>query len=61
RGAYFADDPRKSNGYAPPDANTNRRVIFYNKVILGVESEQQNTNNTLSAAPPNHHSVHAIG
>ncbi|CAF5087955.1 unnamed protein product, partial [Rotaria sp. Silwood1] len=61
RGAYFADDPRKSNGYAPPDTQTNRRVIFYNKVILGVESVQNTTNNSLSAAPQNHHSVHGVG
>ena len=61
RGAYFADDPRKSNGYAPPDAKTNRRVIFYNKVLLGIESVQTATNNQLGAAPLNHHSVHGTG
>lgn len=61
RGAYFADDPRKSNGYAAADAQTNRRVIFYNKVVLGIESVQTNTDNTLAAAPLNHHSVHGAG
>ncbi|UJR12813.1 hypothetical protein I4U23_016986 [Adineta vaga] len=61
RGAYFADDPRKSNNYAPPDPTTNRRVIFYNKVVLGIESVQVQTNNSLSAAPQNHHSVHGQG
>jgi hypothetical protein len=61
RGAYFADDPRKSNGYASPDQITNRRVIFYNKVLLGIESVQTATDNALNAAPPNHHSVHGTG
>lgn len=61
RGAYFADDPRKSNGYAPPDPSTNQRVIFYNKVLLGIESGQNSPNNALAAAPLNHHSVHGTG
>jgi hypothetical protein len=51
RGAYFADGPRKSNGYAQPDQQTNWRVIFYNKVLLGIESVQIQTDNSLSAAP----------
>ncbi|CAF1562672.1 unnamed protein product [Rotaria sordida] len=60
-GAYFADDPRKSNGYTNPDPQTNRRVIFYNKVLLGIESVQTKTNKELIAAPIGHHSVHGAG
>ncbi|CAM4823261.1 unnamed protein product [Rotaria magnacalcarata] len=60
-GAYFADDPRKSNGYANPDPKTTRRVIFYNKVLLGNESVQTKTDATLTAAPIDHHSVHGAG
>ncbi len=60
RGAYFADDPRKSHGYALPDTTTNRRVIFYNKVVLGIESTKNTADNTLSAAPVDHHSVHGV-
>ncbi|CAF1523042.1 unnamed protein product, partial [Rotaria sp. Silwood1] len=44
--------------YAPPDLITHRSVIFYNKVLLGVESVQSQANNSLSAALQNHHSVH---
>ena len=61
RGAYFADDPRKSNNYAESDPTTSRRVMFYNKVVLGVESVQTATDHTLGAAPLNHHSVHGTG
>ncbi|CAF1126013.1 unnamed protein product [Rotaria sordida] len=61
RGAYFADDPRKSNLFARPDPTTQRRVIFYNKVLLGVESVQTQPNNSISVAPLNHHSVHGTG
>ncbi|CAF4351845.1 unnamed protein product [Rotaria sp. Silwood2] len=57
-GAYFSDDPRKSNKYAQPDQNTKSRVIFYTKVVLGVESVQTQTNRSLHAAPLKHHSVH---
>ncbi|CAM4976352.1 unnamed protein product, partial [Rotaria socialis] len=60
-GAYFADDPRKSNGYVNPDPKTTRRVIFYNKVLLGIESVQTETDATLTAAPIGHHSVHGAG
>ncbi|CAF0941208.1 unnamed protein product [Didymodactylos carnosus] len=61
RGAYFADDPRKSNGYAPPDPTTRHRVIFYNKVLLGKESVQSTRDDKLGSAPLDHHSVHGIG
>ncbi|CAM4985421.1 unnamed protein product [Rotaria socialis] len=60
-GAYFADDPRKSNGYANPDPKTTRRVIFYNKVLLGIESIQTETDATLTAAPIGHRSFHGAG
>ncbi|CAF1477667.1 unnamed protein product, partial [Didymodactylos carnosus] len=56
-GAYFADDPRKSHAYTAPDVNTQQRIIFYNKVLLGVQSVMTATN-ALSAAPVNYHSVH---
>ncbi|CAF1495767.1 unnamed protein product [Adineta ricciae] len=61
RGAYFADDPRKSNNYAPPDPRTRHRVIFYNKVLLGVQCKLSQPDNSLSAAPKGHHSVHGTG
>jgi hypothetical protein len=61
RGAYFADDPRKSHGYTEPDnPSTNQRVIFYNKVLLGIESKQTTINKNLTAAPLDHHSVHGM-
>ncbi|CAF1380256.1 unnamed protein product [Adineta ricciae] len=61
RGVYFADDPRKSNSYAPPDPLTRHRVIFYNKVLLGVQCKLSQPDNSLSAAPKGHHSVHGTG
>ncbi len=36
-------------------------MIFYNKVLLGIESEKTTTEETLTAAPPDCHSVHGIG
>ena len=56
RGAYFADNPRKSDGYARPNAE-NVRVMFFNKVLLGNESIQQETNKALGSAPTGYHSV----
>jgi hypothetical protein len=63
RGAYFADDPRKSHVYTLPNTTTNRRVIFYNKVVLGIESVEnkvQDEDDPLVAAPVDHHSVHGL-
>lgn len=56
-GAYFADDPRKSHSFTAADGPNGSHVMFYNKVILGKESVQQQTNNTLVAAPIGFHSV----
>lgn len=56
RGAYFADQPRKSHGYARPNAE-NVRVMFYNKVLLGDESIQQETNESFVSAPKGYHSI----
>jgi hypothetical protein len=56
-GAYFADDPRKSHNYTAADPTNQTRVMFYNKVLLGKESIQNTTNNTLVSAPKDYHSV----
>lgn len=56
RGAYFACDPRKSHGYAPPNAE-HVRVMFFNKVLLGDESIQPKTDGDLVCAPKGYHSV----
>ncbi|CAF3094125.1 unnamed protein product, partial [Rotaria sp. Silwood2] len=36
-------------------------VIFYNKVLLGIESVKTEIDSTLSSAPLDHHSVHGAG
>lgn len=56
-GAYFADDPRKSHGYAAAEGANQTRIMFYNKVTLGKESVQGQTNPALGAAPKDFHSV----
>lgn len=50
-GAYFADNPKKSHDYTAPSASGQKRVMFYNKVILGKESTQAAADNKLAAAP----------
>ncbi|CAF1512068.1 unnamed protein product [Rotaria sordida] len=60
QGAYFADEPRKSHGYTAAEGTDQTRVMFYNKVLLGGESIQNTTNNSLAAAPKDHHSVRGI-
>ena len=55
-GAYFADNPQKSNNYTGPDAQ-NHRVMFYNKVVLGKPSILTAANNALVSAPQGFHSV----
>lgn len=57
-GAYFATNPLKSHAYAESDPTTKHRVIFYTKVLLGIESDQNSSDKSLSAAPIGHHSVH---
>ena len=57
-GAYFADDPKKSHGYTGADAaNGNTRVMYYNKVLLGIPSILTAAKNDLVSAPKGCHSV----
>jgi len=35
-------------------------VIFYNKVLLGIESVEDEEDKSLGAAPVDHHSVHGF-
>lgn len=60
-GAYFADNPKKSDAYTIPDPTDQTKVIFYAKVLLGIQSVQNAANTTLASAPVNHHSVHGTG
>ena len=59
-GAYFAEDPRKSHNYAPSN-DKNIRVMFFNKVLLGNESIQQQIDQSLVSAPHRYHSVRGTG
>jgi Poly(ADP-ribose) polymerase catalytic domain len=56
RGAYFAQDSRKSHSYARSNAG-NVRVMFFNKVLLGDVSIQPQTDDKLVSAPKGYHSV----
>ncbi|CAF3609413.1 unnamed protein product [Rotaria socialis] len=56
-GAYFADDPKKSHGYTAADTTDQTHVMYYCKVVLGVESKQTATNQQLVSAPKDTHSV----
>ncbi|CAF4058756.1 unnamed protein product, partial [Adineta steineri] len=56
-GAYFADDPNKSHGYTSADTTDQTRVMYYNKVLLGIESQQTAPNQKLVSAPIGFHSV----
>ena len=56
-GAYFADNPQKSHKYTAANNSKQKGVMFYNKVILGKESVQAQSNPQLVSAPKNHHSV----
>jgi hypothetical protein len=60
-GAYFTDDPRKSQGYTCPDPTYQTHVIFYSKVVLGIPSVQNTDNKTLISAPVDCHSVQGTG
>ncbi|CAF1180716.1 unnamed protein product [Didymodactylos carnosus] len=51
-GAYFAHDPRLSHIFTAPDQETQQRIIFYTKVLLGVQSVLTAAS-TLSSAPHN--------
>ena len=43
-GAYFADDPRKSHNYtSPAGAPNSARVMYYNKVVLGIGISAKST------------------
>ncbi|CAM4754598.1 unnamed protein product [Rotaria magnacalcarata] len=56
-GAYFADDPKKSHGYTAAAPTDQTHVMYYCKVVLGVESRQTTTNQQLASAPKDTHSV----
>ncbi|CAF3369854.1 unnamed protein product, partial [Rotaria sp. Silwood2] len=56
-GAYFADNPAKSYKYSTSGGATQGLVMFYNKVILGIESVQNTVNKKLTSAPQGFHSV----
>ncbi|CAF4416820.1 unnamed protein product [Rotaria sp. Silwood2] len=59
-GAYFAENPLVSHGFAHQDSSDQTRVMFYNKVTLGKQQILRDTNMTLQAAPIGFHSVHGI-
>ena len=56
-GAYFADNPSKSHNYTQPGGPNQGRVMFYNKVILGIISQQSAANAKFTSAPKGFHSV----
>ena len=56
-GAYFADNPKKSDNYTHPDVTDHTRVMYYSKVLLGIESKQTNADKGLVSAPRGFHSV----
>ncbi|CAF5117970.1 unnamed protein product, partial [Rotaria sp. Silwood1] len=60
-GAYFAEDPRKSHDYAPVNPQDQTRVMFYAKVLLGIQSVQDESDPSLNAAPIGYHSVQGTG
>ncbi|CAF3296765.1 unnamed protein product [Rotaria sp. Silwood2] len=60
-GAYFADDPRKSHGYTNLNPQDQTHVMFYAKVLLGIQSVQNTDNASLNAAPIGYHSVQGTG
>lgn len=56
-GAYFADNPFKSHGYALADPTTKTRVMFYNKVSLGNPHVINAHDSSLVCAPQGFHSI----
>ncbi|CAF3722171.1 unnamed protein product [Rotaria sp. Silwood1] len=60
-GAYFADNPQKSHGYARPDTNDGTHAMFYAKVLLGIPSVLNQDNPKLTSAPIGFHSVQGTG
>ncbi|CAF1532215.1 unnamed protein product, partial [Didymodactylos carnosus] len=58
-GAYFADTPKVSHAYTAPLPNGSY-IMYYNKVLLGNQSDTTVQNSTLAAAPLGYHSVHGI-
>jgi len=57
-GAYFVDDPQKSHGYTALDPNNNnKRLMYYNKVILGNRSILTAANSSLVSVTKTFHSV----
>ncbi|CAF3996940.1 unnamed protein product [Rotaria sordida] len=58
RGAYFADNPAKSHDYTKlSNYSGTSRIIFYNKVVLGIPEILNTTDTTRMAAKVDHHSV----
>ena len=57
RGAYFADDPKKSHEYTASDPTDGTYVMYYNKVLLGTPSTLTAPNRALFSAPKGCHSV----
>ncbi|CAF5067262.1 unnamed protein product, partial [Rotaria sp. Silwood1] len=60
-GAYFADNPQKSHGYARPDINDGTHAMFYAKVLSGIPSVLNQDNPKLTSAPIGSHSVQGTG
>ncbi|CAF3477414.1 unnamed protein product [Rotaria sp. Silwood1] len=60
-GAYFADNPQKSHGYARPDINDGTHAMFYAKVLSGIPSVLNHDNPKLTSAPIGFHSVQGTG
>ena len=55
-GAYFADDPNKSNGYADKEAN-GMRHMFLCKVLLGKEQKIEGTKKALVCSEKGYNSI----
>jgi hypothetical protein len=53
KGAYFADDPNKSDGYT----DATRRYMFLVNVALGKQEVLKNSDNNKSGPKPGYHSI----
>ena len=58
-GAYFADNPAKSDNYATKDISPPYK-IFYCLVALGKVYDQNTTNSSLLKPPPEYNSVRGL-
>jgi hypothetical protein len=62
KGAYFADDPKKSHDYNAGNPGTSKRIMFVCKVALGeIEDRGHNTDNTITAPKKGKHSITGFG